>query len=134
MPECLDMKRNRISFCKEDRVVAPADAFWSDLPREPEEIFQHLFFVWDMWLDLFPVGSDGDEPESFKRSKKLQILEHGGWIFRAEDHRVDDVRRELVACDLHRIVGVAHEDEALFDAVIEPFAVESRDVRPAAGI
>lgn len=61
-------------------------------------------------------------------------MEHGKWIFRAEDHRVDDVRRELVACDLYRIVGVAHEYEALFDAVIEPFAVESRDVRPAAGI
>ncbi len=117
-----------------DRVVSPAHVFGTDDLRQPAEAVHDLFLVRHIRFDILAVGRDRHEPVLAERREQVHVTQHRFGIFRAEDHQVHHLGVETVARHGHRVEWIAHQDEALPQAVGEPCRIKSRNVCPVADL
>ena len=118
-----------VALGEQDGVVAPADALGSDLLLEGEQRINGGVDVGHAGLDVGSVGCDRVLEMRVEAVRDLvQARQDGGVVLGAELHAVDDRGVELVARDLVREEGVAHEDEPLLEPPEQPGRVVLHDV------
>jgi len=88
----------------------------------------NLIYIWKEWQRIFRRIAPSVFLQPRRRAYRWQR------IFRAEAEGIHFGRVQFVPGHLQGIEGIPHHDEAFFQAIQEPPAVEGRDIRALSGI